>query len=159
MEGIRDCSQILQSVFNLFLNSWFRLLRLTSAKSDVSIKTRIYLTTVKTTSTHCSKTTEKAPQYRRLSYFPLEQSPSMLLTAMDIWLPFVLMHILAPSKGNDLNILTLTRFWTAVPTACTGMAKSGIALPSSASSWRITNVETWKWQTRILQISHVLNSN
>ena len=38
---------------------------------------------------------------------------------------------------------TLTRLATAMLTACTGRDRSGIAFPSSASSWRITNRETW----------------
>uniref|UniRef100_A0A182QPQ9 Uncharacterized protein n=1 Tax=Anopheles farauti TaxID=69004 RepID=A0A182QPQ9_9DIPT len=39
---------------------------------------------------------------------------------------------------------TRTRFVTASETACTGRSRSGIALPSSASSWSITNRETYE---------------
>lgn len=38
--------------------------------------------------------------------------------------------------------LTLTRLATALDTASTGRERSGIAFPSSASSWRITSLET-----------------
>ena len=39
-------------------------------------------------------------------------------------------------------LLTLTRLSTASLTTCIGRARSGIALPSSASSWRITSLDT-----------------
>ena len=38
---------------------------------------------------------------------------------------------------------TFTKLLTADLTTCTGLPRSGIALPSSASSWRITSLDTW----------------
>ena len=45
---------------------------------------------------------------------------------------------------KDNQILTLTRFVTALDTAWTGRLKSGISWPASPSSWMITNRETYK---------------
>ena len=45
--------------------------------------------------------------------------------------------------GTYINIIsTLTRLLTARETAWTGRSRLGMALPSSASSWRITSRET-----------------
>lgn len=41
---------------------------------------------------------------------------------------------------------TLTKLSTASLTVCTGRARSGMAFPSSASSWRITSRDTYTWR-------------
>jgi len=42
--------------------------------------------------------------------------------------------------------LTFTRLVTAMLTACTGLPRSGIAFPSSASSCKITSLDTYEKQ-------------
>ena len=49
--------------------------------------------------------------------------------------------------------LTLTRLSTAALTTLTGCARSGMALPSSASSCRITSWDTCEWWIESLSIS------
>ena len=39
--------------------------------------------------------------------------------------------------------LTLTKFVTAVDTACIGRLRSGISWPASPSSWMMTSRDTW----------------
>ena len=40
-------------------------------------------------------------------------------------------------------LLTLTKFVTAVDTACIGRLRSGISWPASPSSWMMTSRDTW----------------
>ena len=54
--------------------------------------------------------------------------------------------------------LTLTRLSTASLTACTGRAKSGIAFPSSASSWRITSFDTYN-KIKVISINHCVKQS
>jgi len=46
-------------------------------------------------------------------------------------------------EEHIMQLCTLMRLSTASLTAWTGRARSGIAFPSSASSWRMTSFDTW----------------
>ena len=59
-----------------------------------------------------------------------------VLPSLPIKLNDIISTIFLTKKGSNKKkkVLTLTRFSTAAPTVLTGKARSGIALPSSASS-------------------------
>jgi len=54
------------------------------------------------------------------------------------------MHFLHATMYEKLqnDPLTLTKFVTAVETACTGLLRSGISWPASPSSWMMTSRDT-----------------
>ena len=53
--------------------------------------------------------------------------------------------------GSTVFNVTFMRLSTASLTAWTGRARSGMAFPSSASSWRITSLETWRQKRKVYE--------